>query len=186
MEADDDIPFSDVEPEPPKREDDPYELWLEKYQPIDNKFLGMGEEGDPEGNHPYNGKMFETFGPELEFVLNTPEKRVWTLVDGDDSSTIITAGYHIVNRIGYFITDIPWIDEMEYCVVDEGYPNTPKGAANHIIDNTMNQEGVERWKRISQDQKINLIQPYLEQEGFNQPADEVALMVDKLLGINRE
>jgi hypothetical protein len=35
---------------------------------------------------------------------------VWTYVDGDDG-TYVTNGYHLVNRIGYFITEVPYDDK---------------------------------------------------------------------------
>ena len=68
--------------------------------------------------HPF---MFETFGNELEFVLNALKrrpKRVWTLVDGDNGTSWITAGYHLVNRVGYFVTLSDWEREDEQYLYD--------------------------------------------------------------------
>ena len=53
--------------------------------------------------------MFETFGPELERVNATPENKVWTWVD-EGRHQLLYAGYHIVNRFGYFICKVPWRD----------------------------------------------------------------------------
>jgi hypothetical protein len=46
-------------------------------------------------------------------------------------SDLIVAGYHYVNRLGYYITEIPWEDEDDYallsveveceCYNEEGY-----------------------------------------------------------------
>jgi hypothetical protein len=51
--------------------------------------------------------MFETYGKELEFVRAAPYSHIWTYGDGDDGGTYVWNGYSIVNRIGYFITEIP-------------------------------------------------------------------------------
>ena len=74
------------------------DAWEAKYKPIKN-FI-TGEDDD----------KFETYGEELDYVLsvaNTEPRRVWTLVDGDDGNLYIVDGYHLVNRINYFITKEP-------------------------------------------------------------------------------
>lgn len=47
---------------------------------------------------------------ELEGI---PTERVWTIVEtgGDDENWYALPGVHIVNRIGYAVTDKPWTDE---------------------------------------------------------------------------
>jgi hypothetical protein len=85
--------------------EDQFEEWESKYKPIENKLAGCDK--------------FETYGEELDYVLsiaNTEPARVWTLVDGDDGNLYIVSGYHLVNRINYFITQNPC--ELEY----EEYP----------------------------------------------------------------
>jgi hypothetical protein len=86
-----------------------FEEWLEKYQPVDNHLDNNASFQDENGN----GIMFETFGDELQYVLsiaNNEPNQVWTYVDGDDG-TYVTNGYHLVNRIGYFITSVPYDDK---------------------------------------------------------------------------
>ena len=85
--------------------------WEEKYQPIKNHF------SEPQGKFAdeFVEDKFETYGEELDYVLSiadTDPKRVWTLVEGDDSNLYITSGYHLVNRLNYFITKNPC--ELEY------------------------------------------------------------------------
>ena len=58
------------------------------------------------------GCMFETYGEELEFVMKQNPNNIWTIIDGDDDLYIVT-GYHIVNRLGYLITEEPFISEDE-------------------------------------------------------------------------
>jgi hypothetical protein len=53
---------------------------------------------------PHDGKMFETYGQELEFVKSQEPDRIWTLVDVDGHESIVH-GFHFVNRIGYFVLE---------------------------------------------------------------------------------
>lgn len=39
--------------------------------------------------------------------------RLWTIIDGEDDNLWVTAGFHIVNRIGYIRTSKPWITGEE-------------------------------------------------------------------------
>ena len=97
-----------------------YQEWEETYKPIDNHL-----DPDKKGTGKPYQCMFETYGAELDFVLQVNEVengRVWTLVqvdldelgvederDENDiayDNTAIIAGYHIVNRLGYYITEV--------------------------------------------------------------------------------
>ena len=75
-----------------------YSAWEETFKPITNSIRNNGD------------LAYETYGDELEFVKQQDPKYIWTEVDGD-AGTYITAGYHFVNRIQYYITTNPWIDE---------------------------------------------------------------------------
>jgi len=57
--------------------------------------------------------LFETYGYDLEEVINTNYNHIWTLLDCDGKLRI-GAGYHIVNRMNYIITKHPWISN-ELC-----------------------------------------------------------------------
>jgi hypothetical protein len=83
------------------------ELWFEKFKPIENTSQHAFWE--------YNGKnyAFETYGTdiiEVQKVARTTPNLVWTLVEGDDGM-YITPGYHLVNRMAYFITQVPFTDD---------------------------------------------------------------------------
>jgi hypothetical protein len=58
--------------------------------------------------------MFETYGKELEFVKAQDPNRIWTYCDGDNSGTYIFQGMRIVNRIGYFVTTVPFDGSKDY------------------------------------------------------------------------
>jgi hypothetical protein len=78
-----------------------WEQWLEQFKPIANLF---------NQDAPYDGLMFETYGDEhskVQELAGIHPLRVWTVVEGDEGDLVITNGYHYVNRIGYFITELP-------------------------------------------------------------------------------
>ena len=80
-----------------------HERWEETFKPIKNH---LTDNTDPD----HDGR-FETFGRELEYVLsvaNSEPNRVWTLVEGDSGKWYISQGYHLVNRVGYYITEKPF------------------------------------------------------------------------------
>jgi hypothetical protein len=67
--------------------------------------------------------MFDTYGPELEFVKSQPDNKIWTWVDGDNGGSVLTTGFHFCNRIGYLITETPWTNNS-YLIVEEGEEET--------------------------------------------------------------
>lgn len=79
------------------------ERWAETFKPIQNHITADSS---------FGGEMFETYGDDLEYVLTLVRQgfdgagMVWTYVDGD-GGTFIVEGYQLVNRIGYFITEVP-------------------------------------------------------------------------------
>jgi len=81
------------------REYQGWDEWADKYQPIWNRISDTGQ-------------MFETYGAELDYVKTVDPRYVWTRVSGD-MSDLIVAGYAYVNRFGYYVTELPWEDEMD-------------------------------------------------------------------------
>lgn len=88
---------------------DELDQWEETYRPIKNSFVDSAS---------WNNTMFETYGEELAFIDEQPNENVWTWVDGDDG-TYIVAGRAFVNRIGYFVTEVPWTNEAQYVQVEQ-------------------------------------------------------------------
>ena len=80
------------------------DLWEEKFKPIKNTF---------DDNASFDGIMFETYGEELDFVRSHYTDHIWTYVDGDGGTYIIN-GYHLVNRIGYFVTEEQYDKSLDY------------------------------------------------------------------------
>lgn len=71
------------------------------YKPFKNHFYDNAE---------YNGCLFTT--SEFSYIEQIPNKHVWTLVSGDNSSEYyIIPGVHLINREGYFYTEEPWESE---------------------------------------------------------------------------
>jgi hypothetical protein len=112
-------------PEPTYTEYQGWDKWEEKFKPIKNHLVN-----DPDQ------QMFETYGKEVEYVANYDPKYVWTYLQGD-MSDLVVAGYHYVNRLGYYITEVPWEDEDDYallsvqeeceCYEEEGHENGEYG-----------------------------------------------------------
>ena len=98
----------------------------EVYKPQINHFerAKFSKETPDEDVCSYNGCMYETYGEDLDYVweLANKEKRVWTILqcdDDEDGNCIVaySAGFHLVNREGYFITEKPWETEAEEVVI---------------------------------------------------------------------
>jgi hypothetical protein len=91
------------------------DAWYEKYKPVSNHL-------DPDASW-HNGEygiMFETYGEELDYVISQIDKNtVWTYIDNNEGGLSVVAGYHIVNRIGYFITEVPWESDDLFWVVED-------------------------------------------------------------------
>ena len=86
-----------------------YDEWYARFQPIHNTI---------DLTAAFDGRVFETFGPQLEVVRQKPANVVWTWVTGDEGEDLIVPGYHRVNRMGYFITQRPFTpDEEDLCIV---------------------------------------------------------------------
>jgi hypothetical protein len=89
-----------------------YSEWIEAFKPVKNHL---------DDNAGFEGCAFETFGDELSHVreiLEVDPDRVWTLLDCD-GSLYVSAGYSHVNRLGYFITELPATDS-DLCVLVDG------------------------------------------------------------------
>jgi hypothetical protein len=81
-----------------------FEEWLDTYKPILNKHGDL--------------RAFETYGEDLDIVTNTNSDKVWTWVDGGDYSGY-SAGMHFVNRMCYFICEVPFVDDNLYVDIYE-------------------------------------------------------------------
>ena len=62
------------------------------------------------------GTLFETYDEELDYVRSQGYSHVWTLLSGDDGDYIAN-GFHFVNRLGYFITEVAVPDGCEFEVM---------------------------------------------------------------------
>jgi hypothetical protein len=74
-----------------------YDEWHNFYKPIKNNVTKYKAEFLT---------AFETYGEELDFVRSQPAENIWTEIDGDGGVFIIN-GYHLVNRIQYYVCEVP-------------------------------------------------------------------------------
>ena len=76
--------------------------WEIKYKPISyplDKF-----------NNTDSTLMYETYGKELNSINKYQNVYVWSLVETDIGGLRILNGKHVVNLIGYYLTELPWQD----------------------------------------------------------------------------
>ena len=99
--------------------------WFDTYKPIKNHI---------DVTSSFDGHMFETYGDEVEFVKAQDENRIWMYGDGDDGGSYIWNGWHIVNRIGYFITDVPCPENTSIKVKISSYWFYCEGCGAEIED----------------------------------------------------
>jgi hypothetical protein len=83
-----------------------FDEWLDIYKPIVNHIDTNASFQDENGQ----GIMFETYGDEVEFVKSMNPNKIWMYGSGDDGGTYIWSGWGFVNRLGYFITEVPFSD----------------------------------------------------------------------------
>jgi len=74
---------------------------FEELKPITNPY---------DDNASLDGVMFETYGQELDYVRQQDPRYIWTFCEEDDI-LFLSQGYHLVNRIGYVITELPYTGE---------------------------------------------------------------------------
>ena len=94
-----------------------FESWQDHFKPIANVGTPTSFEIDNKTT------LFETYGPDFEEVKRVAAQepnRIWTLLDSDGVE-VVSNGFHHVNRMGYFITEVPWSGEgfLDIPVYDE-------------------------------------------------------------------
>jgi hypothetical protein len=83
-----------------------YEQFVKQYKPIRNPAAGEDEA--------FNGCVFDTdYGRKAseQIYSSFPQRQIFTLTESDSSDRdkdFIQSGYHFVNRLGYFITEVPY------------------------------------------------------------------------------
>lgn len=71
-----------------------YDEWVKEYKPLTNE----------------HGDLKEFYGENmrsLEFDKAWREQRIWTRI-GEGEDIFILPGFHFVNRMEHFVTEIPW------------------------------------------------------------------------------
>jgi hypothetical protein len=106
-----------------------FDEWLDTYKPITNHIDTNASFQDESGN----GIMFETYGEEVDFVKQQDPNKIWMYGSGDDGGTYIWSGWGFVNRLGYFITEVPFSDSeiVQVLVAD---PDLTCDLCDEIID----------------------------------------------------
>lgn len=81
------------------------EEWEKAFLPINNFISEWAS---------FNGRMFETYGVDYKVVDAVQNiNRVWTVLETDGVLSIVE-GQHMVNRFGYFITEVSYDSTVRY------------------------------------------------------------------------
>ena len=93
------------------------EQWETMFRPMTNTLASEASWQDEN----LDGILFSTTGKEHEFVCDhNLTRKVWTWVDGSDGTYIVN-GYSFVNRIGYFVSEVPYDDGDDWEIKVEDY-----------------------------------------------------------------
>lgn len=104
-----------------------FDSWVDKYRPIKDKF----EDGP---------RQFETYGADWDIIRNTDPRYIWTWIDGGDYSLIIN-GVGLVNRLVYYITEVPW-EDGQVIQIDMYQPDECE-EAGHVFEKVERYDGKE-------------------------------------------
>jgi hypothetical protein len=132
------------------------EMWEEKYKPIKNHL---------DDNASFDGIMFETYGEELDFVKAQAPNTIWTYGEEDDK-VFIQAGWHFVNRLGYFITEVPFDDDGIFISLSVDDEIDTAGKLIHLSYSAS----------VIYEEVINTIQQAEELGGVEDAQDYISLM----------
>lgn len=102
-----------------------FDEWCDTYKPINNHI---------DTNASFDGAMFETYGDEVAFVKTQDPACIWTYGDGDDGGSYVWNGWSFVNRIGYFITEVPCPPDTEIQIKVSSYWYYCEGCGAEIED----------------------------------------------------
>jgi hypothetical protein len=83
--------------------------FYENFTPVENHL---------DNNASWDNCMFETYGEEEDYVREQDNNNIWTIVEGDNDTMFIESGFHIVNRMGYLITEEKWGEETTVIIED--------------------------------------------------------------------
>ena len=95
------------------------------YKPIVNHIVRANTPEDVANDDicSWSGCMYETYGHEIQHILRLAnnkktQKKVWTIIEGDDNAQYIIPGFHLVNRMGFLVTEKQWVTGTEEVKVD--------------------------------------------------------------------
>jgi hypothetical protein len=105
-----------------------FDEWCDTYKPIINHIDSNASFDNGDG-----GIMFETYGDEVDFVKSQSPANIWMYGQGDDGGTYVWNGWGFVNRLGYFITEVPCPDGLTI-QVQVGEPDLTCDFCGDILD----------------------------------------------------
>ena len=104
-----------------------FETWFDQYKPILNPLVGKKEEFEEDDYQIHWGTLEEN---DL-LHDNKGENTIWTVIEGERDSLYLKSGYHRVNRLYHYITQVPYTEEIEI-KLSEGYPEITKDDLDNL------------------------------------------------------
>lgn len=94
------------------------EEFIEIYKPIANPTTVIFQDKKSDDDYKFNWHSLE----ENDLLDdNKGENTIWTVIEGERDSLYLKSGYHRVNRLYHYITQVPYTEEIEIELF-EGYP----------------------------------------------------------------
>lgn len=87
------------------------DTFIERFRPRPNPF-------DFTGGFDFGSGccLFSAVGKDFRYVLAQKPTAIWTVIEGDEGALFIESGLHLVNRLGYLVTEVPREDGGTYLV----------------------------------------------------------------------
>ena len=83
------------------------DVWERQFKPMNNQIV------------PANELQYETYGEEVSHVhMMNLKRQVWTCIEGDGGQLTIVSGMAYVNRLYYYVCEVPYEPDTDYEVVD--------------------------------------------------------------------
>lgn len=83
--------------------------WVARFKPVSNPI-------DESCGFDFGGgcTLVETYGGHTEYLDTIDPSHVWTVLENEETDDYdIVNGRHLVNRVGYIVTEIPWDQEYQ-------------------------------------------------------------------------
>jgi len=119
-----------------------YDEWLEKYKPI-------MEDG-----------ILKDFHGSARLHVHSDANKIWTMVSGEHDTLHILSGYHRVNRMANYITELPFDQDIEIPYVT--YEDSHELSQENLVSKFSNKRLKERLLELTKEWEPDTITQFSE------------------------